>query len=249
MATPALAEFGSDSLRAEFLAPSIAGDLVSCIAVSEPEAGSDVAAIRTRAVRSGSDLIITGHKMWITSGEQTCVANVCFRREVPARCIIGEEGRGFFYQMLQFQDERLVAAAVLLEPLQRCIALTAKYASERKLFGSTVLDQQTVHFTLAELQSEVEAVRALLYRAVLSRLNGDDVTLLASMTKLKAGRLARVVTDSCLQFWGGNGFTWDNPVCRMHRDLRLHSVGAGADEVMLSIICKHMGIAPQKPRF
>ncbi|KAK6038660.1 acyl-CoA dehydrogenase, middle domain protein [Cooperia oncophora] len=70
MATPALAEFGSDSLREEFLAPSIAGDLVSCIAVSEPEAGSDVAAIRTRAVRSGTDLIINGHKMWITSGEQ-----------------------------------------------------------------------------------------------------------------------------------------------------------------------------------
>lgn len=104
------------------------------------------------------------------------------------------------------------------------------------------------------------------YRAVLSRLHGDDVTLLASMAKLKAGRLARVVTDSCLQvrrflagigsgticcfqFWGGNGFTWDNPVCRMHRDLRLHSVGAGADEVMLSIICKYMGIAPPKPRF
>ncbi|KAJ1355006.1 hypothetical protein KIN20_012116 [Parelaphostrongylus tenuis] len=68
------------------------------------------------------------------------------------------------------------------------------------------------------------------------------------MTKLKAGRLARIVTDSCLQFWGGNGFTWENPVCRMHRDLRLHSVGAGADEVMLSIICKQMGIAPQRHR-
>ncbi|VDO19115.1 unnamed protein product [Heligmosomoides polygyrus] len=175
--------------------------------------------------------------------------NVNFFVKVPEKCIIGEEGRGFFYQMLQFQDERLVAAAVLLEPLQRCISLTADYARDRKIFGSTVLEQQTVQFTLAELQSELEAVRALLYRAVLSRLHGDDVTLLASMAKLKAGRLARVVTDSCLQFWGGNGFTWDNPVCRMHRDLRLHSVGAGADEVMLSIICKYMGIAPPKPRF
>lgn len=295
MATPALAEFGSDSLRQEFLAPTVAGDLVSCIAVSEPEAGSDVAAIRTTAVRSGSDLVINGHKMWITSGEQAdwaCVlvntnndpsphrnkSLVCVRLNepgvhrsarlkklgmhssdtaeiyfdnvrVPEKCIIGEEGRGFFYQMLQFQDERLVAAAVLLEPLQRCISLTADYARDRKIFGSTVLEQQTVQFTLAELQSELEAVRALLYRAVLSRLHGDDVTLLASMAKLKAGRLARVVTDSCLQFWGGNGFTWDNPVCRMHRDLRLHSVGAGADEVMLSIICKYMGIAPPKPRF
>ncbi|EYC25437.1 hypothetical protein Y032_0012g1892 [Ancylostoma ceylanicum] len=294
MATPALAEFGSDSLRSEFLTPSMAGDLVACIAVSEPEAGSDVAAIRTTATRSGSDLIINGHKMWITNGAQAdwaCVlvntsynssphrnkSLVCVRLDepgvhrtanlkklgmhssdtaeiffddvrVPARHIIGEEGQGFVYQMLQFQDERLVAAAVLLEPLQRCITLTAEYARERKIFGSTVLNQQTVHFTLAELQSELEAVRALLYRAVLSRLHGDDVTLLASMAKLKAGRLARVVTDSCLQFWGGTGFTWENPVCRMHRDLRLHSVGAGADEVMLSIICKYMGIAPQKQR-
>ncbi|KHJ76546.1 acyl-CoA dehydrogenase, middle domain protein [Oesophagostomum dentatum] len=70
MATPALAEFGSDSLRAEFLTPSMAGDMVACIAVSEPDAGSDVAAIRTRATRSGSDLIINGHKMWITNGAQ-----------------------------------------------------------------------------------------------------------------------------------------------------------------------------------
>ncbi|KJH43476.1 acyl-CoA dehydrogenase, middle domain protein [Dictyocaulus viviparus] len=89
MATPALAEFGSDSLRAEFLTPSITGDLVACIAVSEPEAGSDVAgnrfflivnyhtficillsAIRTKAIRSGSDYVINGHKMWITNGYQ-----------------------------------------------------------------------------------------------------------------------------------------------------------------------------------
>ncbi|CAJ0598952.1 unnamed protein product [Cylicocyclus nassatus] len=291
MATPALAEFGSNSLKAEFLSPSVSGDMVACIAVSEPEAGSDVAAIRTYALRNGSDLIINGHKMWITNGAQAdwaCVlvntnknssphrnkSLVCVRLNepgvhrsanlkklgmhcsdtaeiffdnvrVPASNIIGDEGQGFIYQMLQFQDERLVTAAVLLEPLQRCISLTAEYARERKIFGSTVLNQQTVHFTLAELQSELEAVRALLYRAVLSRVNGDDVTLLASMAKLKAGRLARVVTDSCLQFWGGNGFTWDNPVCRMHRDLRLHSVGAGADEVMLSIICKYLGIAPK----
>ncbi|KJH43475.1 acyl-CoA dehydrogenase protein [Dictyocaulus viviparus] len=180
------------------------------------------------------------------AGERKIFGSTVLNQQVPACHIIGEEGQGFFYQMLQFQDERLVAAAVLLEPIQRCITLTAEYAGERKIFGSTVLNQQTVHFTLAELQSELEAVRSLLYRAVLSRIHGEDVTLLASMVKLKAGRLARIVTDSCLQFWGGNGFTWDNPICRMHRDLRLHSVGAGADEVMLSIICKQMGIAPAK---
>lgn len=75
-------------------------------------------------------------------------------------------------------------------------------------------------------------------------LKGDDVTLLASMLKLKSGRLAREVTDSCLQFWGGMGFTNEVYVTQLYRDLRLYSIGGGADEVMLGIICKYMGTLP-----
>ncbi|KAJ1355005.1 hypothetical protein KIN20_012115 [Parelaphostrongylus tenuis] len=175
MATPALAEFGSDSLRSEFLAPSIAGDLVACIAVSEPEAGSDVAGRLGVCARKHQQQPVTTSKqesrvhrtanlkklgMHCSDTAEIFFDNV----RVPAHHIIGEEGQGFYYQMLQFQDERLVAAAVLLEPIQRCITLTANYAAERKIFGSTVLNQQTVQFTLAELQSELEAVRSLLYR-------------------------------------------------------------------------------------
>jgi citronellyl-CoA dehydrogenase len=66
------------------------------------------------------------------------------------------------------------------------------------------------------------------------------------MAKLKAGRLLREVPDACLQYWGGMGFTWDNPLSRAYRDGRLASIGGGADEVMLSIICKHMGILPRR---
>ena len=75
-------------------------------------------------------------------------------------------------------------------------------------------------------------------------MKGHDVTKLASMAKLKAGRLAREVTDSCLQFWGGMGFTNEVDVSRFYRDLRLTSIGGGADEVMLYIISKLMGILP-----
>ena len=100
----------------------------------------------------------------------------------------------------------------------------------------------------AELKTEVESLRALTYRAVESYVGGKDVTKLASMAKLKAGRLSREVADSCLQYWGGMGFTWDNPLARAYRDGRLASIGGGADEVMLGIICKLMGTLPGKKR-
>lgn len=124
---------------------------------------------------------------------------------VPQRFRIGEEGMGFTYQMQQFQEERLWAAANAVEALLRNLNDTVDYIRERKIFGQTVLDFQVVHFRLAELKTEVEALRALTYRAVDLYVSGHDVTELASMTKLKAGRLLREVPDACLQYWGGMG--------------------------------------------
>jgi citronellyl-CoA dehydrogenase len=290
MATPALARFGSDELRAEFLAPAIAGQAVACIGVSEPGAGSDVASIRTTARRDGDDYVINGGKLWITNGTQAdwmcCLANtsegsphrnksliivpmrskgVSVERKlrkigmnssdtaqihfddvrVPRRHLIGEEGHGFTYQMLQFQEERLWGAANALMGLDHAVRDTIEYTRSRKIFGRPVLDNQVVHFTLAELQTEIEALRALVYRATELYVAGRDVTQLASMAKLKAGRLTREVADKCLQYWGGMGYTWENPVSRLYRDGRLASIGGGADEVMLSILCKTMGTLPR----
>ncbi len=292
MATPALARFGSAGLQLEFLAPAIAGDMVACIGVSEPGAGSDVAAIRTTARKDGDDYVINGGKLWITNGAQAdwmcCLATtsegaahhnkslivvpmrtkgVTVERRlrklgmhasdtaqihfddvrVPQRYRIGDEGKGFTYQMLQFQEERLWGAANALRGLDNAIADTIEYTRERRIFGRSVLDNQVVHYTLAELQTEVEALRALVYRATELYVAGQDVTQLASMAKLKAGRLTREVSDKCLQFWGGMGYTWENPVARLYRDGRLASIGGGADEVMLSIISKIAGTLPRGP--
>jgi citronellyl-CoA dehydrogenase len=291
MATPALARFGSDELRKEFLVPAIAGEVLSCIGVSEPGAGSDVSSIKTKARKDGDDYVIDGGKMWITNGTQAdwmcCLANtsdgdphrnksliiipmktkgVSVAKKlkkigmnasdtaqihfdgvrVPQKNRIGEEGKGFTYQMLQFQEERLWGAANCLKMMELAINDTIDYTRQRKIFGQSVLDNQTVHFKLAELQSEVEALRALVYRATEMLVSGGDVTKLASMAKLKAGRLVRQVSDECLQYWGGMGFTWENQVSRLFRDGRLVSIGAGADEVMLSIISKYMGILPPR---
>ena len=165
---------------------------------------------------------------------------------VPQKNLIGQEGMGFMLQMLQFQEERLYGAAGSLRSLDRLIDQTIDYTRQRQTFGKPILSNQVVHFRLAELRTEVEALRSLTYRAVESYVSGKDVTRLASMAKLKAGRLSREVADSCLQYWGGMGFTADNPISQSYRDGRLISIGGGADEIMLGIICKYEGTLPGK---
>lgn len=291
MATPALARFGSDALRQEFLAPAIAGDMVACIGVSEAGAGSDVAGLKTTAKTDGDDYIINGSKMWITNatqGDFICllantsdgpvhknksliivplnskgisisepIDKIGMRASdtgqiffddvrVPKPNVIGQENQGFMIQMMQFQEERMYAAASGLKNMERLIQDTIDYTRERKTFGQPVLNNQVVHFKLAELQTEVETLRALTWKACQQHIDGEDATKLASMAKLKLGRLWRELTDACLQYWGGMGFTWDNPVSRAYRDTRILSIAGGSDEMMLGIIAKYMDTLPSR---
>ncbi|NVB80680.1 MAG: acyl-CoA dehydrogenase [Kofleriaceae bacterium] len=167
---------------------------------------------------------------------------------VPQRHRIGEEGMGFMMQMVQFQEERLCGAVGTLRGMEGVIDATIAYCKERTTFGQPLIDNQVIHFRMAEMKTEVELLRSLIYRAVEEYISGKDVTMLASMAKLKAGRLVREVADSCLQYWGGMGFTWDNVAARAYRDTRLLSIGGGADEIMLGIICKLMNILPGKKK-
>jgi len=291
MCTPALARFGSDELREEFLRPAIAGEMIGCIGVSEVGGGSDVAALKTGARKDGDDYVINGSKMWITNATQAdfiCLlantsegsahknksliivpmtskgitisdkldklgmrssdtAQVFFEDvRVPQRNRIGQEGMGFMLQMMQFQEERMFAAINSLRGMEGVIAATVDYCRERTTFGQPLIDNQVIHFRMGELQTEVEALRSMVYRACEEYIGGANVTLLASMAKLKAGRLTREVADSCLQYWGGMGFMWDNRASQLYRDGRLLSIGGGADEIMLGIICKLMNILPSR---
>jgi len=167
---------------------------------------------------------------------------------VPQRHRIGEEGMGFMMQMLQFQEERLCGAIGTLRGMENLLDQTIAYCRERHTFGQPLLANQVIHFRFAELRTEVELLRSLVYRAVEDYVGGKDVTMLASMAKLKAGRLVREVSDACLQYWGGMGFTWDNVAAQAYRDTRLLSIGGGADEIMLGIICKLMNILPSKKK-
>jgi len=136
----------------------------------------------------------------------------------------------------------------MLRAMEIAIAQTIEHARARVAFGKPLIDNQVVYFKLAELQTKVELLRSVVYRAVEEYVGGTDVTRLASMAKLTAGRLVREVGDSCLQFFGGMGFMNETPIARFYRDTRLVSIGAGADEVMLEIIAKHMDIAPRRSR-
>ena len=167
------------------------------------------------------------------------------RVRVPRRYLIGEEGMGFIYQMEQFQIERLWGAMNNVGMAQRAIDTTIAYTRERQAFGRAVLDNQSVHFKLAEYQAELECLRAVCWQAVELIVDGGDATYLATVAKLKAGRLMRTIADGCLQYWGGMGYVDESPISRIYRDGRLTSIGGGADEVMLQILCKSMGILPR----
>jgi citronellyl-CoA dehydrogenase len=293
MATPAIAENGSEELKQKYLAPAIAGDKVAAIAVSEPGAGSDVAAIKTWARRDGDDYLINGSKMWITNGTQADFLCLLARTSdekgfrgmslfvvdtdtpgfsvsrkldklghrssdtailafddvrVPAANRIGAEGMGFILQMRQFQRERLAGTLMALGGMEKMVRSTIAYCRERETFGQPLIDNQYIHFRIAELLTEIEALRQLCYHCVRLYVAGEDATKEVSMAKLKGGRLSREIADTCLQFHGGMGYVEEYPMARYFRDARLMSIGGGADEIMLGIIAKYEDMLPRRKK-
>jgi len=290
MATPALHSFGSDELKERYLRPALAGEMVAAIAVTEPDAGSDVANIRTRAVQDGDEWVINGTKLYITNGTQAdwlCLlartsdeggyrgmsqivvptdtpgfsvsrkldklgqrssdtAELSFvDMRVPVSNTIGEIGRGFQQQMDQFQNERLIAAYMASGALRDALDKTIAYVKERGAFGKTLADNQWIQFKLAELVAEVDILQHYNRACAEAIVNDADpftVTKMASIAKLKTGRLQREVSDWAMQFHGGIGYMEETWTARYYRDARLLSIGGGADEVMLRIIAQLEGI-------
>jgi len=284
MATPALARFGSAALKETYLAPAIRGEMVAAIAVTEPDAGSDVAGLRTRAERDGDEWVINGTKLYITNGIQadwlcllartsdeggyrgmsqivvpTGTPGFSVSRKldklgqrssdtaeislvdlrVPVSNTIGTIGQGFQQQMAQFQNERLIASYMAVGTMLAAIEHTIEYLKQRQTFGHALLDNQYIQFTMAELMAEVDLLRHYNYACADAIVRGADdfvITKMASIAKLKAGRLQRRVADTCIQFYGGIGYMEETWTARYYRDSRLLSIGGGADEVMLRIL-------------
>ena len=286
LAMPYLTKFGSDELKERYLPAMVAGERIGGLAVTEPDAGSDVAAIRTTARRDGDSYVLDGTKMFITNGAEGDLIVVAAKTDpdvkgsrgismfvvergtpgfevgrslskmgwrssdtaelvfddchVPAANLIGDENRGFYYIMENFQNERLVLAGQSLGEAQRALELTVGYLKERRAFGSHLWTKQAIRQRLAMDQARIDAVRQLTYHGAWLEGRGEDAVQVISEVKALAGELVNDVLYDCVQFHGGMGYMTETAVERLYRDARIQSIGGGATEVMLDEVAKRL---------
>jgi acyl-CoA dehydrogenase len=286
LAVPYVLNFGSEEQKARWLPKFASGELLTAIAVTEPDAGSDVAAIRTTARREGDGFVVNGNKMFITNGSIADVVFVAAKTNsevkgsrgvsifavdkgtpgftsssvlekmgwhssdtaelvfdevwVDASNLIGEENRGFYYIMTNFQNERLAIMGQALGEAQRALELTLDHVKNRRAFGSALWDKQAIRQRLAMRQAEIDAGRELTYRAAWLTEQGEDAVREVSEVKAYVGELANRVLYDCVQFHGGMGFIAETAVERVYRDVRIASIGGGATEVMLDEVAKRL---------
>jgi acyl-CoA dehydrogenase len=286
LATPYVTNFGLDALKKKWLPRFATGELTTAIGVTEPDAGSDVAAIRTTARRDGEGWRINGTKMFITNGAIADVVFIAAKTNpavkgsrgisilaveagtegftasraldkmgwhasntaelvlddvwVPGEHLIGEENRGFYYIMRNFQNERLAIMGQALGEAQTALDITIAYVKERHAFDTPLWNKQAVRQRLAMRQAEVDAARELAYRAAWLTDQGEDTVREVSEVKALVGELVNSVLYDCVQFHGGMGFIAETAVERLYRDVRIHSIGGGATEVMLEEVAKRL---------
>jgi len=286
MASPHLANAGNEAQLAKYLPDVIAGRLITAVAVTEPDAGSDVAGIRTRAVRDGDDWVLNGSKMFITNGvhgdlyfvaaktdpdaertrgitmfivdkdtpgfsvgraldkmgwRSSDTAELVFEDcRVPAENVLGEVNGGFYSIMSNFQNERIVLGAQAMGEAMKAIELTLDYVRQRKAFGGSLWDKQTIRQRLSMRLAEVEAGRQLIYHTAWLDAQGRDCVREVSMVKAYCGELVNRVMYDCQQFHGGFGYIRESAIERMVRDARVQSIGGGASEVMLEEVAKRV---------
>jgi len=161
---------------------------------------------------------------------------------IPTKNIIGEEGEGFIYVMKQFQHERFSVLPMICTASHNMIRMTVEYLQQRIAFGKPLSQKQVLRHRIAEWLTEIECLKQLTYHIVKMKMERCDVTKEVSMGKLFAGQMSRKIADGCLQMFGGMGFMNETLISRYWRDVRLTSIGGGADEVMCEIISRLEGI-------
>ncbi|HIF17462.1 MAG TPA: acyl-CoA dehydrogenase [Cycloclasticus sp.] len=286
MASPHLDNFGNKAQLDKYMPDIISGKKIVGVAVTEPDVGSDVAAMKTRAVKDGDHYVLNGSKMFITNGVHGDLFFVAAKTDtsvkpsrgitifaiekgtpgftvgrkldkmgwlssdtaelvfdncrVPAENILGEENKGFYSIMRNFQNERMVLGAQSMGEASKALELTMDYVTTRKAFGGVLFDKQVIRQRLASLASQVEAGRQLVYHAAWLDAQGLDCIKEVSMVKAYCGELVNKVMYDCLQFHGGFGYIRESAIERMYRDARIQSIGGGATEVMLEEVSKRM---------
>ncbi len=275
--------FGSRAQRAKWLPDLMSMAHFASYCLTESNAGSDAAALRTRAVRDGDDYVLNGSKAFISGGAKSDVY-VCMVRtggdgaggvscivvekdtpglsfgkqerkmgwnsqptaavifddcRVPVANRIGAEGEGFKIAMRGLDGGRLNIAACSVGGARACLEAARAYMLERKQFGKRLAEFQALQFRLADMATELEAARLMVHGAAL-RLDAGapDATVFCAMAKRFATDAGFKVANEALQLHGGYGYLRDYPVERIVRDLRVHQILEGTNEVMRVIIAR-----------
>lgn len=188
----------------------------------------------TRGYSVGKKLKKIGHK---ASDTAELFFDEC---RIPRRYLIGEENKGFYYIMNNFQGERLGAALIATAAMEKAVQDTIRYAKERTAFGKRLIDQQVWRHKLADHLTAIEAGKWLCYRAADLMNREKPAVREVTMAKLYTSDLSQRVTYDCLQIHGGFGYTTEYPIGRLWTDVRLYSVGAGTSEIMKEILAKDL---------
>ncbi len=287
MAMPPILAFGTEEQKRQWAEPAIKGEKILCLGITEPDAGSDVAGIKTRAVKDGGEYVINGSKTYITNGHRADVIVLVTKTDpdagydgftlflvpmdapgvirekklekmgmhasdtallafqdvrVPESAVLGEVGRGFYHIMWELQGERMIGAAGCVAGAQKCFEHTLAYAKEREAFGKAIGHFQVIRHKFAEMATNIESARQLVYVTAWRFANGEYPVREISMAKLHSARVACEVADECIQIHGGAGYMREYNVERVWRDMRLNRIGAGTDEIMLEVIGRSYGL-------
>jgi alkylation response protein AidB-like acyl-CoA dehydrogenase len=277
--------FGSEEQRREWLPDLAAGKRLAAFGLTEPDAGSDAGATRTRAELRDGSWVVNGSKMFITNAGTDITACVTITartgedeisnivvpngtagyeisppmkklgwhasdtREltfvdcaVPEGNLLGPRGRGY-PQFLEILDGgRISVAAMGVGLAQGAYDLAFRYAQERKQFGKAIGRFQAVQFRLADMATEIEAGRQLVYRAAWLKDQGRDFGLAAAQAKLYTGELSNRAANWSLQIHGGYGYMEEFAISRLYRDQKILEIGEGTNEVQRMVIAKHLGL-------
>jgi alkylation response protein AidB-like acyl-CoA dehydrogenase len=276
--------FGSDEQRAEWLPQLCGGAKLGAFGLTEPEAGSDAANVRTRARLDGGEWVIDGAKQFITNAGTDVSGLVCitarsgddeisnllvpngtpgyeqgepYRKmgwnasdtrplafdgcRVPEANLLGPRGAGL-RQFLQVLDIGRIGVAAMGVGLARgALDEALAYAKQRRAFGQPISRYQAIQAKLADMATEIEAARLLVYKAARLKDAGESFTLTAAQAKLKTGRLAVRCSEEAVQIHGGYGYIEEYPVCRFYRDAKILTIGEGTDEIQQLVIARALG--------
>jgi alkylation response protein AidB-like acyl-CoA dehydrogenase len=276
--------FGSEEQKREWVPELASGEKLAAFGLTEPEAGSDAGASRTRAELQDGEWVVNGSKMFITNAGTDVTACVTITavtgegeisnlivpngtpgyeiappmqklgwrasdtRElsfqdvrVPEGNLLGPRGKGF-QQFLEILDGgRISVAAMGLGLAQGAYDLASAYAKERKQFGKPISSFQAIQFQLADMATEIEAGRNMVYKAAWLKDQGRPFALEAAMAKLYTGELSHRAANIALQIHGGYGFMDEYAISRLYRDQKILEIGEGTNEVQRMVIAKHLG--------